>query len=84
MLSHWLETSTDQLVQMVCSAIEVLAFHVLWKSKRLSGTEEPTAEEAKLRESLETERNQLMERLVGYAVGTQSNTADSVKRTVSV
>ncbi|EIN14604.1 hypothetical protein PUNSTDRAFT_140847 [Punctularia strigosozonata HHB-11173 SS5] len=66
---------------MVSSALEVLSFHVMWKSRRLTTADEPTPEDVTFKEALETQRNMLVEKLLEYAVGTQSNTAELVKRT---
>jgi hypothetical protein len=43
---------------------------------------EPTLEEIRHRDSLVTQRESLLEKLVEYSVGTQSNTVDGVKRAV--
>jgi cohesin complex subunit SA-1/2 len=55
----------------------------MWKGKELMMSEpEPTAEEIRHRDSLISQRESLLEKLVEYAVGTQSNTVVGVKRAV--
>jgi cohesin complex subunit SA-1/2 len=61
----------------------VLTLHVMWKGKELAMSEpDPTPEETRHRDSLISQRESLLEKLVEYAVGTQSNTVVGVKRAV--
>lgn len=68
---------------MIEQALNVLNLHIIWKARGLTSAEDPSADEAKHRESLKEQRDTLLEKLVEYAVGTQSNTGESVKRVVS-
>ncbi|KAG6835657.1 hypothetical protein H0H93_016057 [Arthromyces matolae] len=65
---------------MIEQALQVLSLHLIWKSKFLNYGAEPTPDDVRFQETLVTQRESLLEKLVEYAVGTQSNTADSVKR----
>lgn len=68
---------------MIEQALHVLTLHIMWKGKELVMNEpEPTPEEVRYRDSLITQRESLLEKLVEYAVGTQSNTVVGVKRAV--
>ncbi|KAJ7216553.1 hypothetical protein GGX14DRAFT_441986 [Mycena pura] len=69
---------------MITQALEILSKHLLWKARHLRLDEEPeelSPEEARFRDKLKEQRDLLLEKLVEYAVGTQSNTAETVKRT---
>lgn len=68
---------------MIEQALQVLTLHLMWKGKSLRHEADPTPEDVRLQEGLVTQREALLEKLVEYAVGTQSNTADNVKRAVS-
>ena len=57
--------------------------HVLWKTKGLPTEDEPTPEEIRYKEALNEQRESLLEKLTEYAVETQSNTVEGVKRAVS-
>ncbi|KAG5728111.1 Cohesin subunit psc3 [Termitomyces sp. T112] len=65
---------------MIEQALQVLTLHLMWKGKGLTYESEPTSDDVRYQEGLVTQREALLEKLVEYAVGTQSNTADSVKR----
>ncbi|CAA7269932.1 unnamed protein product [Cyclocybe aegerita] len=65
---------------MVEQALNVLNLHVLWKSKGLSAENDPTPEDIRCKEVLQEQRDALLEKLVEFAVGTQSNTVEGVKR----
>lgn len=67
---------------MIDHALNVLTLYVLWKARGLTHATEPSPEEALLREKLTECRASLLEKLFEFAVGTQSNTADGVKRAV--
>ena len=70
---------------MITQALEILSKHLLWKAHHLQLDEEPeelSPEETHFRDKLKEQRDLLLEKLVDYAVGTQSNTAETVKRTV--
>ncbi|XP_006455307.1 hypothetical protein AGABI2DRAFT_121237 [Agaricus bisporus var. bisporus H97] len=68
---------------MVEQALHVLTLHIIWKSKDLPKPQpgqEPTADEEKYRDALKQQRDSLVEKLSEFAIGTQSNTAEGVKR----
>jgi hypothetical protein len=70
---------------MITQALELLQKHMLWKTQRLRVAEEPeklTPEEVRFREKIKEQRDSLLEKLVEYAVGTQSNTSEAVTRAV--
>jgi len=69
---------------MIEQALNVLNLHIIWKARGLTSAVDPSADEIQYGESLREQRESLMEKLVEYAVGTQSNTAEGVKRTVSL
>ncbi|KAA1471951.1 hypothetical protein DENSPDRAFT_148019 [Dentipellis sp. KUC8613] len=66
--------------KMIDQGIQLLTLHVIWKARRLPPDPHPSPEEAKFRESFREQREALLEKLVEYAVGSQSNTADGVRR----
>lgn len=69
---------------MIEQALNVLNLHIIWKARALTSAADPSVDEVKHRESLNDQREAFLEKLVEYAVGTQSNTAEGVKRTASV
>lgn len=69
-------------MQMIEQALHVLMLHILWKTKGLTTDKEPTPEEIRYKEVLVEQRETFLEKLVEYAVGTQSNTVEGVKRAV--
>jgi cohesin complex subunit SA-1/2 len=70
------------MVQMIEQGLQVLGLHIMWKTRSLPDAKEATTEDEKYMETLREQRDSLLEKLVEYAVGTQSNTAEAVKRTV--
>lgn len=56
----------------------------MWKAKYLTAEPHPSPEEVRFREVFLEQREALLQKLVEYAVGTQSNTADGVRRAVRV
>ena len=67
---------------MIDHALHLLTLYILWKARGLTHAAEPSSEEARLREKLTDCRESLLEKLLEFAIGTQSNTADGVKRAV--
>ncbi|KAH8981938.1 hypothetical protein EDB86DRAFT_2973582 [Lactarius hatsudake] len=65
---------------MIDQALNVLTLHVIWKARRLPTEVQPTPDDTRLRESFLEQRETLLKRLVEYAVGSQSNTTDGVRR----
>ena len=69
---------------MIEQALHLLTLHIIWKGKGLVVDPEPSPEELRFRETLKEQRESLLEKLVEYAVGTQSNTVEGVKRAVRI
>ncbi|KAH8990784.1 hypothetical protein EDB92DRAFT_1935195 [Lactarius akahatsu] len=65
---------------MIDQALNVLTLHVIWKARRLPTEVQPSPDDTRLRESFLEQRETLLKRLVEYAVGSQSNTTDGVRR----
>ncbi|KAI0634280.1 hypothetical protein C8Q77DRAFT_1110838 [Trametes polyzona] len=65
---------------MVDRALQVLTLHIMWKARSLPAEAELSPEEMQLRDKLKEERDSLLEKLVEFAVGTQSNTIEGVRR----
>ncbi|KAI0356888.1 hypothetical protein OH77DRAFT_1423133 [Trametes cingulata] len=65
---------------MVDRALQVLTLHIMWKARGLPAGAELTPEEMSFRDKLKEERTILLEKLVEFAVGTQSNTVEGVRR----
>lgn len=68
---------------MIDQALNVLTLHVIWKARRLPTEVQPSPDEIRLKESFLEQRETLLKRLVEYAVGSQSNTTDGVRRAAS-
>lgn len=68
--------------KMIEQALHVLTLHVIWKGKGLTSDRDPSPEEIRFKETLVSQREALLEKLIEYAVGTQNNTVDGIKRTV--
>ncbi|KAI6128214.1 hypothetical protein EDD16DRAFT_1550109 [Pisolithus croceorrhizus] len=66
--------------RMIEQGLHLLGLHIIWKARRLPDAGDEAADSNKLRETLREQRDSLLERLIEYAVGTQSNTAEGVKR----
>ncbi|CDO77437.1 hypothetical protein BN946_scf184857.g44 [Trametes cinnabarina] len=65
---------------MVDRALQILTLHIMWKARGLPAGAELTPEEVQFRNKLQWERDSLLEKLVEFAVGTQSNTVEGVRR----
>ncbi|KAI9513450.1 hypothetical protein F5148DRAFT_1273088 [Russula earlei] len=65
---------------MIDQALKLLTLHVIWKARRLSAEAQPSPGDGQLTESFREQREALLKRLVEYAVGSQSNTTDGVRR----
>ncbi|KAI0752734.1 hypothetical protein C8Q80DRAFT_1248983 [Daedaleopsis nitida] len=65
---------------MVDRALHLLTLHLMWKARSLPAAAELTPEELQFRDKLKDERESLLEKLVEFAVGTQSNTVEGVRR----
>ncbi|KAI0301249.1 hypothetical protein BC826DRAFT_1155978 [Russula brevipes] len=67
--------------ETVCArCLNLLTLHVIWRARRLSAEIQPSPDDGRLRESFREQREALLKRLVEYAVGSQSNTTDGVRR----
>ncbi|KAK0199245.1 hypothetical protein DFS33DRAFT_1376528 [Desarmillaria ectypa] len=66
---------------MIEQVLHLLTLHVIWKGKALTTDPSPSAEEVRHRENLVLQREVLLEKLMEYAIGTQSNTVEGVQRT---
>ena len=64
---------------MVDRALHLLTLHIIWKARNLVHL---ATEGESFRETLREQRDSLLEKLVEYAIGTQSNTLLSVKQAV--
>lgn len=69
---------------MIDQTLQVLYLHVLWKARALTNPKEPSADELAFREKVKGQRDSLLEKLLEFAVGTQSNTAEGVRRAVRI
>ena len=68
--------------QMVDRALQLLTLHIMWKARSLPAAAELSPDEVQFRDKLKEERESLLEKLVEFAVGTQSNTVEGVRRAV--
>jgi cohesin complex subunit SA-1/2 len=73
----------NHFFQMVSETLNLLTVHVIWKTKALPPSTSRSPEEQRLEETLIEQRNSVLEKLLEYAVGTQSNTVEGVRRAVS-
>lgn len=67
---------------MVDRALQLLTLHIMWKARSLPAAAELSPDEIQFRDKLKEERESLLEKLVEFAVGTQSNTVEGVRRAV--
>jgi cohesin complex subunit SA-1/2 len=67
---------------MIDRALNLLHLHLIWKARGLTAGSDLLPEEIRYKETLTEQRNSFVEKLIDYAVGTQSNTAEGVKRSV--
>ncbi|KAF9817346.1 hypothetical protein IEO21_03487 [Rhodonia placenta] len=66
---------------MVDRALHVLTLHIIWKARGLTAADaELSPEEQRFKQKLREQRESLLEKLLEFAVGTQSNTAEGVRR----
>jgi hypothetical protein len=68
---------------MIDQALNLLTLHIIWKARRLSTEVQPSTDDGRLGESFREQRDALLKRLVEYAVGSQSNPTDGVRRAAS-
>ena len=67
---------------MIDHALQGLYLHILWKARGLTASADPTPDEVAFRDKLQERRDSLVEKLIEFAIGTQSNTAEGVRRSV--
>ena len=71
-------------MQMVDRAMHVLTLHIMWKARGLHAHDvDLSPEDSRFLEKLREQRETLLEKLLEFAVGSQSNTAEGVRRAVS-
>lgn len=68
---------------MIDQALSLLTLHIIWKARRLSAEIQLSPDDGRLGESFREQRDTLLKRLVEYAVGSQSNTAEGVRKAAS-
>lgn len=68
---------------MIDRSLCLMTLHVMWKAWGLARSTGSEEDKMTTQESLREQRDTLLEKLLEYAVGTQSNTLNSVRRSVS-
>ena len=68
---------------MVSETLNLLTMHIIWKTKSLPPQGSRTPDYKKALQTLLEQRTALVQKSIEFAVGTQSNTAEAVKRVVS-
>lgn len=68
---------------MVEQGVHLLGLHLIWKARSLPDAKDTSPDSETLRQTLREQRDSLIEKLIDYVVGQQSNTAEAVKRAVS-
>lgn len=81
-ISMWV-ASTYAYDQMVSETLNLLTMHIIWKTKSLPSQETRTSDDKKAAQTLLEQRTALVQKLIEFAVGNQSNTTEAVKRVVS-
>jgi cohesin complex subunit SA-1/2 len=69
---------------MIDRSLHLLTLHVIWKARNFMNGAIPPADEERFVESLREQRDILLEKLLEFAVGTQSNALQATKRAVRV
>jgi cohesin complex subunit SA-1/2 len=67
---------------MIEQILTFLSRHIMWKGKEAIQNSSAMNDEDDPHEALRTQRDSLVEKLTEFAVGTQSNTVERVKRAV--
>lgn len=67
--------------KMMVDAMDVLVMHLIWKFSNMSTQATPADEEAK--EKMRSQRDSLLDRLVDFVSGGQTNVLEGVKKAVS-
>ena len=68
---------------MIDQALHIQSLYVIWKTHSLTAAADPSPEEIRSRDKLKERRDMLIEKLLEFTIGTQSNTTDAVRRAVS-
>lgn len=68
--------------QMVEQGLHLLGLHIIWKARSLPDVKHTSPDSDMFRQTLREQRDSLIEKLVDYVVGQQSNTSEVVKRAV--
>lgn len=68
---------------MVDRALSLLSLHVMWKTRSFTRSTGTPEEKEAIQESVREQRDVLLEKLLEYAIGTQSNALVGVRRVVS-
>ncbi|KAF9224974.1 hypothetical protein BS17DRAFT_779369 [Gyrodon lividus] len=66
--------------RMIEQGLHLLGLHIIWKARNLPEAKDTSSDSQNFRETLREQRDSLLEKLVEYVVGQQSNTAEGVKR----
>ncbi|KIJ16482.1 hypothetical protein PAXINDRAFT_113645 [Paxillus involutus ATCC 200175] len=67
--------------RMIEQGLHLLGLHIIWKARNLPDAKDTSPDSQSFRATLREQRDSLLEKLVEYVVGQQSNTAEGVKRT---
>lgn len=67
---------------MVEQGLHLLGLHIIWKARSLPDVKDTSPDSNTFRQALRDQRDSLLEKLVDYVVGQQSNTGEAVKRAV--
>ncbi|KAI0703063.1 hypothetical protein BC835DRAFT_1319789 [Cytidiella melzeri] len=65
---------------MIDQALHLQTLYIIWKARGLTTGHDPSPEEFQYRDDLRNRRDNLVEKLLEFTVGTQSNTAEGVRR----
>lgn len=68
---------------MVSETLNLLAMHIIWKTKTLPSQGSHTPDNKNTVQTLLEQRTAFVQKLIEFTVGTQSNTVEAVKRVVS-
>lgn len=69
---------------MISETLNLLTMHIIWKTKSLPSQGNSTSDERGAVQNLLEQRMILVQKLIEFAVGTQSNTVEAVKRVVGL
>ena len=69
---------------MVEQALQALSLQIMWKARGLTAAEDPSQDQVRYRQKLVEQRENLLEKLIEYAIGGRSNAVEGVKRSVGI